>query len=159
MITLNGSQIIRATPPTVWQFLTTPEVVTPLVPQVRRWRTTQTAPHEFEADLAFVWAGQTILFPSKITWYNEVAQKQAALLVAGCSGESGFTAETKMCLRASFGLQTEVLWDVTAVLQGKLADIPPQLTKAAALLAINQFFRAVRTELTTTTTPKPTPVD
>ena len=71
--------------------------------------------------------------------------------VTGQTNKSTFTAETQMSLRPCFGQQTEIVWDITAVLHGTLADIPLPLTKTAVLVTINQFFRAIRTELNAST--------
>lgn len=150
MIELNGSQIVRASRPAVWQFLTTPEQVTPLVPQIRTWAA-QPITHQFQADLAFTWAGKTLLIPSTISWYNEVEQWQAQMQVEGCSAQSTFTAATQMCLHPSLGQRTEIVWQATAVVTGKLAEVPLRVTKTAALLAVNQFFRALRRELSNET--------
>ncbi len=75
------------------------------------------------------------------------------MTLTGGSTHSSFTAETEMRLQAGFGQQTDIVWRATAVFDGTLAEIPPQLTKTATMMVINQFFRAVRTELTTSPSP------
>lgn len=153
MLTLYGSYLIRAQPAEVWQFLTTPERITPLLPQVQNWTPTAVV-DQFHADLLFVWGGKTVCFPQTIIqWRNNDDQRQAEMKIVGGSARSSFTAETEMQLQNGFGQQTEIVWEATAVFTGTLAEIPTQLSKTAAMLVINQFFRAVRTELTTLPAP------
>ncbi len=156
MLTFTGSQWLRAPRPTVWQLLTTPERVTPLVPQLQQWSPTAVE-NQFLADLVWMWGGKTVCFPSQISWYNEVALWQAQMHIKAQTAQSSFTAVTQMQLQPGFAQQTELVWEVTAVFTGTLAEIPAQFTQTAALIIVNKFFRAVRTELShhaaTTTLP------
>lgn len=141
-----GSILLRVPREQVWQFLTTPEKVTPCVPLIQSWQATAD-PFVYTAELLFRWGDQQISFSSQLKWSAPQEGEAAVLEVQGESAKSHFTGLGRMRLTETFASLTELSWLGEAEVGGNLGQLPTPVLKTAALLTINRFLETVKTAL------------